>query len=378
MELSTFRRLTLAGIFILSLIFALFIAVFIPTGAHVHAATQETLTIPFVNGQNGATTTNSYIGSVTITISGYGQEAGTKYSDAFYLFTDDAGNPVTPYHLYGFGLWINYQPVENYVTAIPSYSSDHTYQFKISLSGDPQPITFGIGDTYTVDNSGSFSVTVMPSIQQIDNANWAGYALESTLSHSQFLDVIGSWTVPKANCNFLEISRSAFWVALGSLNPAPAPLEQIGTMSECRAGVPFYDLVYQMLPAQQNATQVPFKLIFANDPITAEVKYSPPNSFTLSIQDAAPHRGWSYSKTFTQTQMTGALSTAIWAAEAVKSYSLTNFGTVNFSGCTTDRLRISDGFIIDKLVLEGSSGTRAAPFDLNPDGMSFSVQRLNP
>ena len=54
--------------------------------------------MPFVNGQNGATTINSYIGSVSLNVSGFGQAAATAYSDAFYVFTNNSGNPIPPEH----------------------------------------------------------------------------------------------------------------------------------------------------------------------------------------------------------------------------------------------------------------------------------------
>lgn len=153
------RRLTLGIMLAVSLSLALSTVVFIPTGAHVRATTQETVTAPFVNGPNGVTTVNSYAGNIAITVSGIGQAAGPRYSDAFYVFTDDAGNLIPPEHHWDFGLCINKQPAENYV-AVPPYNSNHIYQFTISLSGSPQPITFGVCDQYTADNSGSYSITV--------------------------------------------------------------------------------------------------------------------------------------------------------------------------------------------------------------------------
>jgi uncharacterized repeat protein (TIGR01451 family) len=124
------------------------------------AAAQETVTAPFVNGPNGATTTNTYSGSVSIKVSGFGQAAESKYSDAFYIFTDNSGNPITPEHHFDFGLCINNQPVENYLATIPPFRTDHTYQFAISIGSSPQQITFGVCDTFTADNSGSFTITL--------------------------------------------------------------------------------------------------------------------------------------------------------------------------------------------------------------------------
>lgn len=90
----------------------------------------ETLIVPFVNGPAGVTTAGTYLGVVAITVSGFGQAAGTQHSDAFYIFTDGFGNPRTPEHINDFGLWINDQPVEHYVGVLP-YRGDHTYRFAI-------------------------------------------------------------------------------------------------------------------------------------------------------------------------------------------------------------------------------------------------------
>jgi hypothetical protein len=214
------------------------------------------------------------------------------------------------------------------------------------------------------------------SVQQIDQPTWGGYALESMLSHTQFKDVKASWKVPSAHCNFFkrETSVAGFWVGLGGINVQP--LEQIGTLSECSGGMPFYYAVYEMLPAQPQAMRI-FRLVLAGDPITAEVKYSPPNSFMLSIKDAAPFRGWSYSKSFTQSQMNGALSSADWIVERPPTQNnlpLANFDIVNFTGCSADGMSINDGTFIDKFLMVGPNGVLASTYDLNADGASFSVK----
>lgn len=120
--------------------------------------TPGTLIVPYVKGPNGATTPNNYSGQVSININGYGQASQTQYSDAFYIFSDNSGNPITPQHLSDFGLCINNQPVDRY-TIVPAYNSSHNYQFNINLSSSG-PITFGVCDTAMGDNSGSYFVTV--------------------------------------------------------------------------------------------------------------------------------------------------------------------------------------------------------------------------
>lgn len=157
------QRLIVTTSFVLVMVLLFFTVAISPPISHALAATEETLTVPFANGPDGATTTNSYASTVTINVSGTGQASATAYSDAFYIFTDNDGNPITPVHNAAFGLCINNQAVDNYVAAIPAYSSDHTYQFTISVGSSSQQITFGVCDQYTVDNTGSFTITVTSS-----------------------------------------------------------------------------------------------------------------------------------------------------------------------------------------------------------------------
>ena len=121
----------------------------------------ETLTVYFINGTNGVSTTHSYKGQVTITVSGAGEESKNKWVDGFYSYTDSSGNPTTPTHTStypGWTLWINGGVADNYVKSIPPYNSNHYYSFTINAPGGN--LTFAIGDTYTKDNSGYLTVTV--------------------------------------------------------------------------------------------------------------------------------------------------------------------------------------------------------------------------
>ena len=154
------KRLAVAVTVVLPLIFVLSIIPFPLIEAHVLAASNtDIINVPFANGPNGATTANTYTSNVTITVSGHGHASQSAESDAFYIYTDNSGNPITPEHHFDFGLCINQKPVENYVT-VPPYRNDHTYQFTISVGVSPQKLTFGVCDTYTADNTGAFTITV--------------------------------------------------------------------------------------------------------------------------------------------------------------------------------------------------------------------------
>jgi hypothetical protein len=123
--------------------------------------TVERLSVPFTNGNIGVQTLNSFKGLVLVKVSGIGQASGTQWSDAFYVFTDYDGNPMEPWHPkeeFNFTLWINGGPVDAFLDQIPPYNPRHIYVFQIKV---PQgPLTFAVGDAYTIDNSGQYQVVV--------------------------------------------------------------------------------------------------------------------------------------------------------------------------------------------------------------------------
>ncbi len=120
----------------------------------------ETVIAPFSGGIYAAQTSNSYQGSITITVAGIGQASGTQYSDAFYIFTDDNGNPITPWYPGGWVLRINGQLARELIPGqqVPLYRSDHVYTFQIGAPGGI--LTFGVSDTLTNDNTGNYTVTL--------------------------------------------------------------------------------------------------------------------------------------------------------------------------------------------------------------------------
>jgi hypothetical protein len=127
---------------------------FLPTAA----ANGETIVAPFTGGPYATTTKFSYSGPVELTVKGYGQSAGTQFSDAFYIFTNESGQPRTPEHLPNQSLCINGSPVDVYLTSIPVYDPEHKYTFVIEAPGGP--LTFGPCDGFTSDNTGEFKIKV--------------------------------------------------------------------------------------------------------------------------------------------------------------------------------------------------------------------------
>jgi uncharacterized repeat protein (TIGR01451 family) len=129
---------------------------------------EETVSVPFAGGLSAFTTSGAYTGDVTLIVSGVGQAAGAKYSDAFYVFTDENGDPITPWHStlqYNWVMWINGQHAENLIPdrQVPAYRGDHIYTFPIDAPGGN--LTFGVGDTGTGDNTGSYTVTIRSNCQ---------------------------------------------------------------------------------------------------------------------------------------------------------------------------------------------------------------------
>jgi hypothetical protein len=120
----------------------------------------ETVKAPFTDGPSAVTTANTYSGKVKIDITGVGQAAGTSSSDSFYRFTDN-GTKIDPVPANEFGLYINGKPAQSLFPSsqdIPSYNPDHSYSFTIDARNGE--LTFGVGDTFTVDNTGFYNITI--------------------------------------------------------------------------------------------------------------------------------------------------------------------------------------------------------------------------
>jgi len=128
-----------------------------PTPDPTPIITDPNMVALFTAGPYAVTTTHSYSGTVSVTVSGVGQASQTQYSDAIYRYTDNNGNPITPGHPSCWVLYINDQPIENF-TSIPAYQSSHSYTFTITAPGGP--LTFGVCDPVTSDNTGSYTITV--------------------------------------------------------------------------------------------------------------------------------------------------------------------------------------------------------------------------
>jgi len=145
----------------------------------------ENVLVPFTGGISAVQTTNFYTGGVLLFITGTGQAAGTQHSDAFYVYTDSMGNPLNgtpgigvnlpgPWHAnttttpFNWTLWINAKDAALFVSfpcgltfaggCVPAFNPAHDYLLEIDLGSQSGPITFGVGDLFTADNTGSYSI----------------------------------------------------------------------------------------------------------------------------------------------------------------------------------------------------------------------------
>jgi len=140
----------------------------------------ETVSVPFAGGLHAATTLHTYSGQVWLCVTGVGQAAGPKLSDAFYVYTSESGSILLPpgvigtdephpWHsllFYNWVLSINHEHAEDFVvpiipgtnSSVPSYNPTHVYAFPINIPNGP--LIFGVGDGGTGDNTGAYTITV--------------------------------------------------------------------------------------------------------------------------------------------------------------------------------------------------------------------------
>jgi hypothetical protein len=151
-------------------------------------APTETLTAPF-NSPTGVPTVNQYAGYVLVTVTGFGMSQGTNENDAFYVFADGAGNPVTPAHdpnfyqvRYNNAAMATLQPQfdayrfivydNNSMTPVtppytPAYQAAHSYSFAVPVPGTvPTNLFFGTSDGQFNDNTGAFTITITQLVAQ--------------------------------------------------------------------------------------------------------------------------------------------------------------------------------------------------------------------
>lgn len=135
------------------------------------ATASEIVSASFLQADGGVST-GLYSGVVQIQVSGVGQSAGTRFNDAFYIYTDVAGAPVTPVHdqsfyqlTFGLSTLVAVTPSQNAVNFIigglPAYNPSHIYSFLLDTGTNvPTALHFGVGDGQFSDNSGAYRIVI--------------------------------------------------------------------------------------------------------------------------------------------------------------------------------------------------------------------------
>ena len=197
------------------------------------------------------------------------------------------------------------------------------------------------------------------------STNWSGY----DVTGSNATHAIGTWTQPAATCATGENSWSSPWVGIDG--DTSNTVEQIGTDTDCRNGSPYYYAWYEMYP--KSLVTIPSVAVIAGDSYTAEVTYAA-GGFTLKLTDNS-RAGQSFQTT--QFSRKAHLASVEWIMEGASSGSLTNFGTVSFSGASAT-INNQTGSLAsfptaDPLTMVTSQGAPRAVPSSPPSGGSFSV-----
>ncbi|MBI5391218.1 putative metal-binding motif-containing protein [Candidatus Woesearchaeota archaeon] len=124
------------------------------------ACIPEVFTLPFASAKYSQ---RNYSGSVILQVNGTGQCAGTNYNDALYIYADRSGNPVTPFILDPFLLYVNNMSITTYLTSTPQYAETHSYKFTVDVDQTSKKVFLMVGDRYKADNIGYYRVTLLPA-----------------------------------------------------------------------------------------------------------------------------------------------------------------------------------------------------------------------
>jgi len=158
-------------------------------GAEYEYGTSETLRVPFYT--TAISTTEKHEGLLLVSVSGNGTSYSSAQNDAFYVFTNTAGDKITPYNDGRFyQLAASGEPLFDWHTRLPNLGSDiknsivfdvdagktvsgayvpefqedHKYNFVVDLGFKSEFLNFGVSDGIFGDNSGSYNITIVPLV----------------------------------------------------------------------------------------------------------------------------------------------------------------------------------------------------------------------
>jgi hypothetical protein len=152
----------------------------------------------------------------------------------------------------------------------------------------------------------------------------------------------GSWTQPTPACHGRAIA--AFWVGLDGYGSST--VEQTGTEADCVGSFAVHFAWYEFFPAGLNlftssdcGNETP--TVEPGDGLSAEVSHDT-TDVTVTLENTTA--GWTCTASNSATGLD--FSSAEWIAEG-PTRSLTNFGTVDFTGATASDGTVTDGAIDD-------------------------------
>jgi hypothetical protein len=182
----------------------------------------------------------------------------------------------------------------------------------------------------------------------VANNQWSGYAATGR----QFTRVSGSWTVPTAVCPSGSMSSSASWIGIGGTDGG-STVEQTGTDSACKDGVPYYYVWFELygttylggLPVVSCIISSSLQPCVPHSALPGDVMSGEVNvlggTWTFRLTDVSQR--WSYSLGVSRplssvTHAPPAETSAEWIVERDDS-TLADFGSVTFSGA----MAVGDG-----------------------------------
>lgn len=220
---------------------------------------------------------------------------------------------------------------------------------------------------------------------QLTSTNWAGYAVNST-----GVTAIGaSWTVPEIQCaisNTNIVSQGvAVWIGFDGLSGTAIIPEQVGTISECLNGTPFYYAWEEdptLGPANTNTALIAFGGTSGGDYMTASIAYLGNTEFRLNIADS--HSG--NSRTYTVIIPNTPRASAEWIVEAFENgntfsqVTLPKFQPITFTGCSAAVNNVAASILQNHAesisMVDGKGNVIATTQDVNQAGTSFQVAEV--
>jgi len=218
-----------------------------------------------------------------------------------------------------------------------------------------------------------------------DSLDWAGYVV----SGRTFTSVAGDWTEPSVSCSGTKAAQSAFWIGFDGFAASDPTVEQIGTDSDCTKGKkkapggPVFYAWYELYPAALVVLSPASYPVSPGDHLSASMHVSGA-SYTVELTDTDR---WTYSNVLT-TPTVEPNASAEWIAESpsvcsagrCKPGPLADFGSVDFTGITTDAGTLTTPALASTAVTmttKKAKQTLAVP-GAPVDGTGFPVTWLAP